>query len=192
LSNTSAGLQQSDFCNGLPALFEALLRAEATGVVEPPTAGRFLGSGSFSTSHVGGPAMSRGPLLVASLLTAAGCAATARPTLDLAADPARLTIVQKHSKPIPGLEGAAAIRIYDIRWGKVLFEIVGEGGRTIVDTVSVKRNDVVPFMLGGRKYYVRVVELKNVFAGDDHGVFEVTTQEPAQNRGPQRKAKKAH
>jgi hypothetical protein len=104
----------------------------------------------------------------------------------------RLTIVQKHSKPIPGLEGAAAIRIHNISWGKVLFEIVGEGDRTIVDTISVKQNDVVPFMLGGRKYYVRVVELKNVFAGDDHGVFEVTTREPAQNRGPQPKGKKAH
>ncbi|MHC4201994.1 MAG: hypothetical protein ACYSU0_18550 [Planctomycetota bacterium] len=132
--------------------------------------------------------MSRGPLLVASLLTAAGCASTTGLTLD----PVRLTIVQKHSKPIPGLEGAAAIRIHNISWGKVLFEIVGEGDRTIVDTISVKQNDVVPFMLGGRKYYVRVVELKNVFAGDDHGVFEVTTREPAQNRGPQPKGKKAH
>ena len=136
--------------------------------------------------------MSRGSLLVASLLTAAGCAATAGPTLDLSSDPARLTVVQKHSKPIPGLEGAAAIRIYNIRWGKVLFEVVGEGGRTIVDTISVKRNHVVPFTLGDRKYYVRVIELKDVLSGDDYGVFEVTTQEPAQNRGPQREGKKAH
>ena len=132
--------------------------------------------------------MSRPVLLVAFLLSATGCATTIGPTPD----PARVTVVQKNSKPIPGFEGALTIRIYNIRWGKVLFEIGGVDGRTIVDTISVKQNDVIPFVFDGRKYYVRVVQLKNALAGDDHAVFEVSTRQPTQDRGATRKDKGAH
>ncbi len=100
---------------------------------------------------------------------------------ELRSDPARITVLQRRSKPIPGFHGVIKVRIGDITHGQVLVEIISEDIlRPVVDTISARQGDVIPFVLGGTEYYVSVIELRNLLVGDDFGVFEITTKCPDQ------------
>lgn len=109
------------------------------------------------------------------LLLVSGCSVT---TLDPAYLPARMTIVQRHSEYVPGSNDSVRMCVGDITGGQVLLWISGEKNEPIVDRVSVKAGDVIPFRLGTRQYYVGVHELRNFLAGDDFGVFEISLEPP--------------
>lgn len=99
--------------------------------------------------------------------------------IELPSDPLRMTVVQRHSKAVPGFHGAIKVRIGDITHGQVLLEIISEEVlRPVVDTISVREGDVTPFTLGSAEYYATVVELRNFLIGDDFAVFEISTTRP--------------
>lgn len=101
------------------------------------------------------------------------------PEFELATDPLRLTVVQRRSKPIPGFHGAISVRIGDITFGQVLLDILSDDVlRPVVDTVSVRKGDVIPFELAGVKYCLLVVELRNFLIGDDFAVLDISTKAP--------------
>ncbi|MHC4535906.1 MAG: DUF5329 family protein [Planctomycetota bacterium] len=102
-------------------------------------------------------------------------ATTNRATLQLATDPVTLTIVQRHSKGIPGSDGIVVVKIGDITGGQVLLEILGADKHVIVDTVSVSPHDTVPFDVDGHRYYLFVKKLHNFLTGDDFAVFDIST-----------------
>lgn len=120
-------------------------------------------------------------LLVLAFVMFPGCTAT---RLSLPTDPVRLTIVQRQSKGIPGSNKSVRVRVGDITGRQVLLSIRRPFGGTIVDTVSVKKGDVVPFDLGDQRYFLKVVKLRNVLTGDDFGVFEVSSKPPRGRRIP--------
>ena len=104
-----------------------------------------------------------------------GCVA---PRLELPADRVHITLLQRTAKALPGSKGTVKLKIGDITDGQVLLSIHGPRDTTIVDTCSVSPGKVVPFEVGGTKYYLRVVDLRNFAIGDDFGVFEVSTATP--------------
>jgi hypothetical protein len=102
-------------------------------------------------------------------------------TLQLRTDPVTLTIVQRHSKEIPGSDGAVVVKIGDITGGQVLLEILNSDKQTIVDTVSVSPNDIVPFDIDGQRFYLSVKSFRNFLVGEDFAVFEISTKLRNQN-----------
>ncbi len=98
--------------------------------------------------------------------------------LDLPADPVQITLIQRHSRSLPGSNGTVRLNIGDITGGQVLMSIHGPGTKTIVDTCSVWPGKVVPFEVGRTTYYLGVIQLRNFAVGDDFGVFEITTMPP--------------
>ena len=105
-----------------------------------------------------------------------GCTVT---RLDLPTEPVRMTIVQRHAKPIPGSKNMVGVRIGDITGGQVLLTVDRMCRKAIVDTVSVQTGDVIPFRLGENQYYLKVIELRNLLIGDDFGVFDISSTPPA-------------
>ena len=112
------------------------------------------------------------------ILCLTGCAAT---RLALPNDPVRMTVLQRHTKVIPGSQEQVQISLDDITGGQVLLSIRGPDGK-IVDAVSVRAGDVIPFAVGRHEYYLRVVELRNFLTGDDFGVFEISAEPPRKGR----------
>ncbi len=108
-------------------------------------------------------------------LLVAGCTVT---KIDFGNDPIRLTIIQRHSKAIPGSRNTIKVKIGDIIGGQVLLSVHGVLHNTIVDLVSVEPGDVVPIPIGKNEYSLRVIELRNLFMGDDFGVFEISDGAP--------------
>src|SRR5687768_5678685 len=102
--------------------------------------------------------------------------------LKLPEDPLRLTIKQRETLPIPGLHKAIRIHLDDITAGQALVEVNTIDDRELVRRRSLKQGEVVSFELGGKRYYVHVVELKNFLIGDDYGVFDVSTTPPPATR----------
>ena len=90
-------------------------------------------------------------------------------------DPLRLTIVQRTSQPIPGLQGKAFVRLDDITAGQVLLSIEDNAKSTILSPSSVQKDDVIPFLVDGQEYFVHLVTLKNELVGDDFGIVEIST-----------------
>ncbi len=114
-------------------------------------------------------------LLLVPMFLLTGCTAT---QLHLPTDPVQLTIIQRHAKSIPGSNNTVRIQLDDITADQVLLSIRASTNRPIVDTRSVKEGDVIPFDLKRARYFLRVVELKNLLIGNDFGVFEVSTAQP--------------
>lgn len=98
--------------------------------------------------------------------------------LDLPADPLQITLIQRHTKALPGSDGTVRLHIADITGGQVLLSIRGVGDKTIVDTRSVQVGDVVPFELKKKRYRLKVIQLRNFAVGDDFGVFEISAAPP--------------
>ncbi len=118
-------------------------------------------------------------LLGLGTLFVGGCAVT---RLDLATDPARMTIIQRQQVSLPGSHDTLCVHIEDITGGQVLLSVRASTGRPVVDTMSVEQGDIVPFPVGAREYYLRVIELRNLPIGDDFGVFEVSASRVAKTQ----------
>ena len=114
------------------------------------------------------------------LMSLSGCTAS---RLSLAEEPARLTVIQRQTKAIPGSNKTITVKLGDITGGQVLTSVHGFLGERIVDTVSLREGDVVPLQLSGDRYYLRLVELRNLVIGDDFAVFEVSSAQ-SDARGP--------
>lgn len=114
------------------------------------------------------------------LVCLVGCASVG-PTgarLNLPDDPLQITIVQRHSKAVPGSNGSLNIHIGDITAGQVLFALHAKDGDPIIDTVSVKRGDVISFQLENQRYYISLDTLQNFLVGDDFAVFTISSRAP--------------
>ncbi|MCH7591768.1 MAG: hypothetical protein IH989_03155 [Planctomycetes bacterium] len=109
------------------------------------------------------------------LLSLSGCTAS---RLSLAEEPVRITVIQRQIKAIPGSNKTITVRLGDITGRQVLTSVHGFLGGTIVDTVSLREGDVVPLQLSGARYYLKLVELRNLVIGDDFAVFEVSSARP--------------
>jgi len=109
------------------------------------------------------------------LLLFAGCSVG---TLDPGRLPVRMTIVQRHSEFVPGSRETVRVSIDDITDGQVLLKILDRRDDPIIQTRSVKAGDIVTFRLGGKQYYLGVLELRNFIVGNDFGVFEIATEPP--------------
>ncbi len=109
------------------------------------------------------------------LMSLSGCTAS---RLSLAEEPVRITVIQRQIKAIPGSNKTITVRLGDITQRQVLTSVHGFLGETIVDTVSLREGDVVPLQLSGNRYYLRLVELRNLVIGDDFAVFEVSSRLP--------------
>ena len=94
----------------------------------------------------------------------------------LSPDPLQITIIQRQSQQVPGLEGRAAVRIDDVTRGQVLLTIEDEAGQPLAGPISVRAGDVVPFTVGLRTFYLHVGKLANELLGDDYGVFDISTK----------------
>ena len=112
------------------------------------------------------------------VLCVAGCTVS---RLDFPGNTVRMTIIQRDTKPIPGSKNTLKVRLGDITEGQVLLSIHGMYDKVVVDTVSVHPGDVVPFQVGENKYHLTVIELRNLFVGDDFAVFEVSAAPPSDN-----------
>ncbi len=112
-------------------------------------------------------------------LALAGLSGCATARLDLPADPVQVTVLQRGTKALPGSKDTVKLNLGDITGGQVLLSIEGPGDKTIVDTCSMWPGKVVPFEVAGSRYYLKVVDLRNLAVGDDFGVFEISTTPPA-------------
>ncbi len=112
---------------------------------------------------------------VFAFIALAGCSEA---PLLLDEDPARRTILQRSLDELPGSDGRYFIRLGDITADQILLSIEPKHGRPLVHRRSVMVNDVVPFELGGRRYFLFVVQLRNFLSGDDFAVVDVSTSAP--------------
>lgn len=113
------------------------------------------------------------------VMCVAGCTVS---RLDFPGDTVRMTMIQKHTKTIPGSKNTLKVRLGDITGRQVLLSIHGVYNKPVVDTVSVHHGDVVPFRVGENKYFLTVIELRNLIVGDDFAVFEISATPPANDR----------
>jgi hypothetical protein len=112
-------------------------------------------------------------------------------SLKLPTESVELTIVQREVRSIPGSDGSVQIHLGDITDGQAFLMVVTGDNRTLLDRTSVAEDEAVQFSLGGRKYDVRIRELRNVLIGDDFAKLEITEadqeQPPAKARAEQEK-----
>ena len=119
--------------------------------------------------------------LVMALVTAP-CLGCGAPRLELTEDPLRVTVRQRQADVIPGSGDRLVLKVDDVTAGQVLVSIDDRYDGAVVRTRSVRRGDVTEFRVGDRTYYLSVVELRNFLAGEDFGVFEISSRPPGAAR----------
>lgn len=90
----------------------------------------------------------------------------------------RVAADQRSARVLPGSGGTVKLHLGDITRGQVLVTIQDNRRRPIAGAFSVGGNDVVPFHVGRRQFYLKVIELRNLATGVDYGVFEITSKRP--------------
>lgn len=90
-------------------------------------------------------------------------------------DPLQITVVQRGTQDIPGLQGLARLHIEDITDGQVVLSILDAADQPLLTPASVRSGQVISFKLKGRRFYVRVSRLKNKLLGEDFGEFEISS-----------------
>lgn len=103
------------------------------------------------------------------------------PSLTLPRDNVSLTIVQRKAKPIPGSSKGIFLHLGDITGGQVLLAVKTDHDEVLLDETSVKKDDVVEFKVGKKKFYIHVRELRNFAVGNDFAVLEISSKRPSQN-----------
>lgn len=88
-------------------------------------------------------------------------------------DPVSVSIVQRRSELIPGMDGQLSIHIDDITRGKVLVKVVTADGDTLLPQGSMSLGAVRLFEFENDEYAIHLVELHNYLSGDDYGTFTV-------------------
>lgn len=106
----------------------------------------------------------------------------APPTLRLPKDSVQITVQQRQAKPIPGSRERILLHLGDITEGQALLSVKTDQGRILLDDRSVREGDVVEFQVEKKKYAIRVRQLRNLLLGDDFGVFEISSSQPAQEK----------
>jgi len=92
-------------------------------------------------------------------------------------DPLQITVVQRGTQDIPGLQGLARLHIEDITDGQVVLSILDAAHQPLLAPASVRAGQVVSFKLKGRRFYVRASRLKNKLLGEDFGEFEISSSD---------------
>ena len=100
--------------------------------------------------------------------------------LSLVGDSITMTVVQRHSKEVPGSEGYLKMRIGDITGGQVLLSVTAADGQTLIAQKSVRAGDEETFVVGEEQYKLRAESLVNFIVGDDYGVFTVSRVLPVE------------
>ena len=72
------------------------------------------------------------------------------------------------------------IHLGDITDGQAFLTVVTSDQRTLLDRTSVTQDDSAYFTFDGKKYEVRVRELRNVLIGDDFATLEISEDSRAE------------
>jgi hypothetical protein len=92
-------------------------------------------------------------------------------------DPLSLTVAQRSTQAIPGLQGLAHVQLQDITRGQVVLSIHDEGKRQILAPRSVQSGDVLTFNVKGQTFFLHVRHLENQLIGDDRATLEISTSD---------------
>jgi hypothetical protein len=109
-------------------------------------------------------------------------AAADEPPLELPADGARITVIQRHDAEVPGSGGRLRVHLGDITRGQVELTLAHRDGRMLVPPTSMRPRARAAFRLGGQRYHVEVVALHNVLIGDDTAQLLFTAGESEGDR----------
>ena len=87
--------------------------------------------------------------------------------------PVEFTVSQRSTTPLPGSNEKLVITIDDITKGQVMITLSWQNGTPVVDTRSVRQNDVVAFTVSNHTYKIKLKRLTNVLVGEDSAVFQL-------------------
>ncbi len=87
--------------------------------------------------------------------------------------PVKLTIVQGHSEPIPGLAETIRVHIGDITHQQTLTQVRGPKGAILIAHRAMRVGDVGVFRAEGNMYTLGLARLVNFLIGDDYAEFFV-------------------
>ncbi|MHC4092219.1 MAG: DUF5329 family protein [Planctomycetota bacterium] len=93
--------------------------------------------------------------------------------LDFPWEEARMTIGQRASRDLPGVDGFLRVQLGDITAGQVPVTLYGPKRELAVDTTLLRKGDVLSLSLAERDYVLRLVGLVNLVVGDDYAVFSL-------------------
>jgi hypothetical protein len=91
--------------------------------------------------------------------------------------PVNLTVKQRSTMQIPGMDGSLSITIDDITRGQAMVTILGLDGATIAGPASMKVDEALSFPYGGMKYAARFKSLNNSLLGEDSAEIVVDYRE---------------
>jgi len=94
--------------------------------------------------------------------------------LDISGNVAKLTILQRRSRQVPGSNGYLCLELGDITAGQVMLTLRTAEREALIDQESTKRGDYYAFTVGDTEYNLYLRQLRNVLLGDDWAAFEVS------------------
>lgn len=81
--------------------------------------------------------------------------------------PLNITVKQRSTMQVPGMDGSLSITIDDITREQAMVTILGLDGTAIAGPTSMKVDDTLSFRYGGVKYAARFQALNNSLLGED-------------------------
>lgn len=93
--------------------------------------------------------------------------------LDFHWDEAKLTIYQRTSRKLPGIDGSLRVFLGDITGGQVAVSVSGPHGKSLIDGESMQQGDTLALPLPEQEYVLRLDKLVNLLFGEDYGVFSI-------------------
>jgi hypothetical protein len=111
-------------------------------------------------------------------------------SLKLPSDSVELTIVQREERSIPGSDGSVRIHLGDITDGQAFLSVVTSDQQTLLERTSVTEDDALQFSFGGKRYAVRIRELRNVLIGDDFAKVEISETDQLEAPANERSGRK--
>lgn len=81
--------------------------------------------------------------------------------------PLNITVKQRSTMQVPGVDGSLSITIDDITRGQAMVTILGLDGTPIAGPSSMKVDDALPFRFGSVKYAATFKTLNNSLLGED-------------------------
>jgi hypothetical protein len=101
-------------------------------------------------------------------------------SLKLPSETVRLSIFQREERAIPGSNGSVRIHLGDVTDGQAFLTVVTSDRQTLLDRTSVTEDDSAYFTFDGKKYEVRIREMRNVLIGDDFVTVEISEDNRAE------------
>lgn len=93
--------------------------------------------------------------------------------LDFPWEAGRMTIDQRTSRKLPGVDGFVQVQLGDITADQVPVTIYGPNNEVVVGTTSMRQGDALSLPLVMQDYVLRLDRLVNLPIGDDYGIFSL-------------------